>query len=163
MYCISYPCCGSSSDGREFLALEEHNWKDIFFFLAIASKVLKKIQGIAICRYYIFLLFRNWWILKYDFPLIIKVLSNFISNKRQIQINLCQKNLFLDQLTHNMTKYCLLIYQFSTWKLQAQNLRRSCSEQKLFFVFVLTFKTIFAHNKLSPWSELAVFMYWTSK
>ena len=37
-----------------------------------------------------------------------------------LQVNLCQKLLFLHQLTHNMTKDCSLIYQFSTWKLQAQ-------------------------------------------
>ena len=32
-----------------------------------------------------------------------------------------------------------------------------------FFVFVLTFRTIFAHNMFSPCSELVVFMYWTGK
>ena len=32
----------------------------------------------------------------------------------KIQVNLCQKHLFLDQLTHNMTKDCSLIYQFNT-------------------------------------------------
>ena len=32
----------------------------------------------------------------------------------KIQVNLCQKHLFLDQLTQNMTKVCSLIYQFST-------------------------------------------------
>ena len=39
-----------------------------------------------------------------------------------IQVNLFQKHLILHQLTHNMTKDCSLIYQFSTWKLQAQNM-----------------------------------------
>ena len=39
-----------------------------------------------------------------------------------VQVNLCQKLLFLYQLTQNMTKDCLLIYQFSRWKLQAQNM-----------------------------------------
>ena len=43
-----------------------------------------------------------------------------ISNS--IQVNLCQKHSFSHQLTHNMTKDCSLIYQFSTWKLQAQNM-----------------------------------------
>ena len=33
--------------------------------------------------------------------------------KTRLQVNL-QKLLFLYQLTHNMTKYCSLIYQFST-------------------------------------------------
>ena len=34
--------------------------------------------------------------------------------KTRLQVNLCQKLLFLYQLTHNMTKDCSLIYQFST-------------------------------------------------
>ena len=33
---------------------------------------------------------------------------------KEIQVNLFQKHLFLRQLTHNMTKDCSLIYQFST-------------------------------------------------
>ena len=49
-----------------------------------------------------------------------------------LQVNLCQKHLFLDQLTHNMTKDCSLIYQFSTCKLQAQNMGRTCCVHKLF-------------------------------
>ena len=39
---------------------------------------------------------------------------------RLIQVNLCQRQLFLHQLTHNMTKDCSLNYEFSTSKLQAQ-------------------------------------------
>ena len=39
-----------------------------------------------------------------------------------VQINLFQKHLFLHQLTHNMSNDCPLIYKFSTWKLQAQNM-----------------------------------------
>ena len=31
-----------------------------------------------------------------------------------VQVNLCQKHLFYDELTHSMTKDCSLIYQFST-------------------------------------------------
>ena len=49
-------------------------------------------------------------------------------------------------------------YQFSTWKLQAQNMGRTCfvhkmSKQKQ--------KQICVHNMFSPCSELGVFMYWT--
>ena len=40
---------------------------------------------------------------------------------------LCQMLLFLHQLTHNLTTDCSWNYQFSTWKLQAQNMRRICS------------------------------------
>ena len=32
---------------------------------------------------------------------------------KSLQVNLFQKHLFLHQLTHNMTKDCSLIYQFS--------------------------------------------------
>ena len=39
-----------------------------------------------------------------------------------LQVNLWQKHLFSHQLTHNMTKDCSMIYHFSTWKLQAQNM-----------------------------------------
>ena len=46
---------------------------------------------------------------------------------------LCQKHLFSHQLTHNMTKDCSLIYQFSTWKLQAQNML--CTQIVFYFCF----------------------------
>ena len=39
-----------------------------------------------------------------------------------IQVNLFQEHLFLYQLTHNMTTDFSLNYEFSTWKLQAQNM-----------------------------------------
>ena len=84
-------------------------------------------------------------------------------SKVYLQVNLCQKHLFSHQITHNITKVCSSIYQFNTWKLQAQNMGRTCCAHKLFFVFVLTFRTIFAHNMFSPYSELVVFMYWTGK
>ena len=42
----------------------------------------------------------------------IKSLSLYDS--RKIQVNLCQKHLFLHQLTHNMTTECSLNYEFST-------------------------------------------------
>ena len=37
-----------------------------------------------------------------------------------LQVNLCQKLLFLHQLTHNMTTDCSLNYKCNTWKFQAQ-------------------------------------------
>ena len=45
--------------------------------------------------------------------------SNRMTNEQKeeserIQVNLCQKLLFLHQLTHNMTTDCSLIYQSST-------------------------------------------------
>ena len=43
-----------------------------------------------------------------------------ISINTWVQVNLCQKLLFLHQLTHNMTTDCSLNYKFNTWKFQAQ-------------------------------------------
>jgi hypothetical protein len=63
-----------------------------------------------------------------------------------IQVNLCQKFLFLYQLTHNMTTDCSLNYKFNTWKSKAQTMGRTCCDQILF----LTFRTIFIHNMFSP-------------
>ena len=49
-----------------------------------------------------------------------------------LQVNLCQKLLFLHQLTHNMTADYTWIYQFSTWKLQAQNMGRTWVEHVVY-------------------------------
>ena len=68
--------------------------------------------------------------------------------KEGIQVNPCQKVLFLHQLTHNMTTDCSLNYKFNTWKFQAQNIGRTCCVQKL----ILTFRTIYVHNMFSPCS-----------
>jgi hypothetical protein len=65
--------------------------------------------------------------------------------KMNITGNVCQKLLFLHQLTHNMTTNCSLNYKFNTWKFQALNSGRTCCEQKLF----LTFRTISVHNTTS--------------
>ena len=65
-----------------------------------------------------------------------------------IQVNLCQKLLFLHQLTHNVKTDCLLNYKFNTLKSQAQNMGRTCCVQKLF----LTFRTISVHKMFSPCS-----------
>ena len=45
------------------------------------------------------------------------IFNNFLN-----LVNLCQKHLFLYQLTHNMTTDCSLNYEFDTWKIQAQNM-----------------------------------------
>ena len=50
-----------------------------------------------------------------------KNLSLFLNlHSTCIQVNFCQKHLFLHQLTHNMTTDCSLNYNFNTWKFQAQ-------------------------------------------
>ena len=48
-----------------------------------------------------------------------------LTNVISVQVNLCQKPLFLHQLTHNMTTDCSVNYQFSTWKFQALNMERT--------------------------------------
>ena len=65
-----------------------------------------------------------------------------------LQVNLCQKHIFSHKLTLNMTKDCSLIYQFNTWKLQAQNTGRTCCAHKLFYVFVLTQNNLCAQRDL---------------
>ena len=78
-----------------------------------------------------------------------------------VQVNLCQKLFFSCQLTHNVTTDCSLNYEFSTWKLQAQNMM--CTW------IVLNVKTKTKNNLCSqhvlpmfyPCSELGIFMYWT--
>ena len=45
---------------------------------------------------------------------------NYPTYDSSVQVNLCQKLLFLPQLTHNMTTDCSLNYQLNTWKFQAQ-------------------------------------------
>ena len=45
-----------------------------------------------------------------------------------LQVNLCQRYLFTRQLIHNMTTDCSMNYEFSTRKLQEQNMSRTCRE-----------------------------------
>ena len=65
--------------------------------------------------------------------------------KSKVQANLYQKLLFLHQLIYNNATDCSLN---NTWKFQAQNMGRTCCEQKL----ILTFRTIYVHNMFSTCS-----------
>ena len=67
--------------------------------------------------------------------------SYFASNNPQ-----CDDRLFIE-------------LQVQYMKISSSNLGRTCCVQK----FYLTFRTIFVHNMFSTCSELAIFMYWTSK
>ena len=69
----------------------------------------------------------------------------FPENFPPVQVNLCQKLLFLHQLTHNMMTDSSLNYKFNKWKFQAQNMGRTCCVQKLFWMP----KTIAVHNMFS--------------
>ena len=59
-----------------------------------------------------------------------KLCQNKAGESNFIQVTLCQKLLFLHQLTHNMPTDCSLNYQFSTWKFQAQNMGRTWEEHE---------------------------------
>ena len=50
-----------------------------------------------------------------------------------LQVNLCQKLLFLHQPTHNMTTDCSLNYKFNTWKFQAQTWREHAVYRNCFW------------------------------
>ena len=95
-------------------------------------------------------------------PYLVNMLTRVLSwskidkNVLTLQVNLFQKHLFLHQLTHNMTKYCSLIYQFSTWKLQAHNMLGT----QILFLFLFWHSEQFMYTTCS---ELVVFMYWTGK
>ena len=79
----------------------------------------------------------------------IQALTYLVHFRNLLQVNLCQKLLFLHQLTHNMTTDCSLNYKFNMYmKIPSSNLGRTCCVQKLF----LTFRTIFVHNMFSPCS-----------
>ena len=68
---------------------------------------------------------------------LMKKRENCFPRTTVLQVNLCQKHSFLRQLTHNMMTDC-------SWKLQAQNMLKTCCEQKLFF-FVFKFITNYVH------------------
>ena len=77
-------------------------------------------------------------------------------NLTVVQVNLCQKLLFLHQLTHNMTTDCSLNHQN-----QAQNML--CTQIIFCFCFDIQNNLCTQHvlNVFSTCSELAIFMYWT--
>ena len=88
------------------------------------------------------------------FLLKIQIQKNLIKNSL-VQVNLCQKLLFLSQLTHSMMTSCSLNYKFNTWKFQTKTyvVYINCSKyqskikQKQFLY--------------TTFSEHGIFMYWT--
>ena len=74
-----------------------------------------------------------------------------------VEVNLCQKLLFLHQLTHNMTKDCPLNYEFSTWKLQAQNML--CTN----FCHIVSWCKISASKKIYPYIYCFDFCFFHEK
>ena len=72
----------------------------------------------------------SWWVLWLEFLGIICILRKHLLGglvKKNgnfcllsVQVNHCQKLLFLHLLTHNMTTDCSLNFKFNTWKFQAQ-------------------------------------------
>ena len=75
------------------------------------------------------------------FPSVRSSISNLKSNDEKLQVNLCQKLLFLHQLTHNMTTDCWLNYNFNTWKFQARTwgdhvVYRNCFRHSEQFLYI---------------------------
>ena len=67
-------------------------------------------------------------------------------------------------------KFATMLYKRLFVDLPVQYMKTTSSEQgekmlctNIVFVFVSTFRTIYAHNMFSSCSELVVFMYWTGK
>ena len=65
----------------------------------------------------------------------------------QVQVNLCQKHLFLHQLTHNMMASSV----------HENSKLRTCCVQKLFFVFVWNSEQFM----YTTCSKVGIFMHWT--
>ena len=95
------------------------------------------------------------------------MLQTFLKDWFPLQLNICQKLLFLHQLTHNKTTDCSLNYKFSTWILQAQNMLRTCCVHKLVFCFCFDIQnnlcTQQVLNMFLTCSKLVIFIYWTRK
>ena len=91
----------------------------------------------------------------YRFIFIVHSMIKFKQNQ-QLQVNLCQKLLFLHQTTHNMTTDCSLNYKFNTWKFQAQTLGEHAVCRNCFW-----HSEQFLYTTCSPRFELGIFMYWT--
>ena len=86
------------------------------------------------------------------------------TRKNLVQVNLFQKLLFLHQLTHNMTKNCSSNYKFSTLKLQAENMGRTCCVHKLFLCFCFDIQNSLCtqcSTNVLPRFEVVIFMYRT--
>ena len=66
-----------------------------------------------------------------------------------VQVNLCQKHSFLNQLTHNMTTDCSLITYWLHSSVQEKYKIWWCCVQTLFWMPKQKQKTIFVHNMFS--------------
>ena len=81
-------------------------------------------------------------------PIVYNTIVNkyHIFSEYRLQVNLCQKLLFLHQLTHNMMTICSLNYKFNAWKFQAQTWGEHVVYRNCFWHF----KKVFVHNMFSP-------------
>ena len=77
-------------------------------------------------------------------------ISSSSQSGNSVQVNLCQKNLFSHQLTHNMITDCSLIIKIVKLKISAEHVvYTNCC-----FCFVLTFRTILVHSMFCRCCEL---------
>ena len=85
-----------------------------------------------------------------------------LNSVQMLQVSLCQKLLFLHQLTHNMTTDCSLNYNFKTWKFQAQTwgehvLYRNCFRHAEQFLYT----TCSPHVLSLEFSCIELVIQWT--
>ena len=151
------PVLYQEQDGNWFTPIFHELWAPIKALLARGIAASFKLMHKTHAYDWLLFVVRSsqvqwWWCSersKVYFRLLGKMIEPFFSKNKKsvVQVNLCQKHLFLHQLTHNLMTDCSLNYEFSTWKLQAQNMLRTCCVHKL--VFVLTFRTIYVHTMFS--------------
>ena len=87
-----------------------------------ARYLSRKLHGVQCngVKYFLLEEHSKFWVIS------ISITRNFFSFPKMsvsmsVQVNLFQKHSFLHQLTHDTTTDCSLNYEFSTWKIQVQN------------------------------------------
>ena len=119
--------------------------------LAIKNILVSKMNGTRLWFPFIALLvIQMKQKLQNGLDLVIYLLHLPGSVKQNVQVNLCQKFLFLHQLTHNMTIDCSLNYKFKP----GENLL--CTE------IVSDIPNNFCTQHVLPRFKLGIFMYWTN-
>ena len=119
-------------------------------FFTIFSRSLKKTCHQRKLRQTKCLLFNSWGTKLTKTPILpnCQVPHGFFFG---VQVNFCQKLLFLHQLTHNMTTDCSLNYKFNTWKFHAQTwgehvVYKNCFECQKPFLYKTSVPQVSAWN-----------------
>ena len=119
-----------------FLAIQKPSW-------FLNTDTIKKMTENWFLQHIVTVFFTSkyqFWLLLHDGSSDFWQFTYSVTSIFLLQVNLFQKHLFLHQLTHNMTIGCSLSYEFSTWKLQAQNIL--CTQ----IIFCFNIQTIYVLN-----------------